>query len=269
MTIVLLKSGNNDTYRAQLEAASYQPIFLPVLGHQLSNQDALREILTSGSYTGVIFTSQRAVEAWGQAVKGCSRQEWDRIPSYVVGAATRQALLDLQSDMVPSGDLVLGGEETGRAELLGQYMVKKLEGRESVEKLLYLVGDKRRDILSVMLAKAGLVVQEVTVYETTMADGFPRQLETILKSKAGGNIWIVFFSPSGAQYTIPTLQSCVGAEDGHLDEVLHRQNIRLAAIGPTTAEYLQQTVSLSVAAECQYPTAESLTLALRHADQLV
>ena len=81
--IILLKTQSvDDAYDELIRSLKgYNPIFVPVLQYTRVNEDALREILTSGrigsgkphggedGYGGLIITSQRAVEALGDALK--------------------------------------------------------------------------------------------------------------------------------------------------------------------------------------------------------
>ncbi|EXJ94648.1 hypothetical protein A1O1_03044 [Capronia coronata CBS 617.96] len=60
---------------------SFEPQFVPVLEHRPNREslDVLKQALEEGSlgqkYGGMIFTSQRAVEAWAEVVKSTERQE--------------------------------------------------------------------------------------------------------------------------------------------------------------------------------------------------
>lgn len=267
MSVLLLKSETTEKYKEALQAASYDAYYLPILGHQLVDQARLQAIVKQGGYSGVIFTSQRGVQAWKEATKVASNPVWTKMPFYVVGPATRDALLDLPQGPVPPPELIIGGEETGRAEKLGKLMVERL-AKSSGGNLLYLVGDKRRDVLSGILSDAGIDVEEVLVYETSMAAQFPSQLDIHLSRCLTTPIWIVFFSPSGASYALPHMIAHLSKKYGQLPvaELLEKAKIRLASIGPISADYLQAEHGLHTQAICNQPTPESLILALQQAD---
>lgn len=77
------KSTPNDGYEEQFSAVkegrSFEPVFVPVLEHQFLNEglDVVRKLLQckqihrneGAKYGGLIFTSQRAVEAFAKLVK--------------------------------------------------------------------------------------------------------------------------------------------------------------------------------------------------------
>lgn len=83
--VLLLKTKSmpNDGYEEQFDAAKegqqYQPIFVPVLEHQLLEEglSVVRDVLRNkdigrqagAKYGGMIFTSQRAVEAFAKLVE--------------------------------------------------------------------------------------------------------------------------------------------------------------------------------------------------------
>jgi len=75
---------------------SFLPHFIPVLEHRpnTKNLRTLEQLLKSGTlgdkYGGMIFTSQRAVEAWADVVKGveqdiANRVKQNAIPGPVTG----------------------------------------------------------------------------------------------------------------------------------------------------------------------------------------
>jgi uroporphyrinogen-III synthase len=100
-TIILLKSQSTpeDKYAALFADRGYRPVFHPVLDHHFhaQNLSTVRSLVTSGQllpgptrrYGGLIFTSQRAVEAFGSVLasldngtpSGRSRYENDMKPA--------------------------------------------------------------------------------------------------------------------------------------------------------------------------------------------
>ena len=92
-------SEDGDPYGIALREAGYEAIYLPVLAHRLTNIPELRRIIESGAssqYSGLVFTSQRAVEAWKEAWTGVADPEslddpgHTTLPFYTVGPATAQ-----------------------------------------------------------------------------------------------------------------------------------------------------------------------------------
>ena len=99
--------------------------------------------------------------------------------------------------------------------------------------LLFLVGDKRRDIIPRRLAEESIALEELIVYETTVAETFDEELDSVMKdTTTDGEIeWIVFFSPSGAEVALDKMKRL-------------GRKIKVATIGPTTEEYLRKEWSV-------------------------
>lgn len=150
---------------------------LPVLYTTFDNLDRLVDILSTNAngYDGVIMTSARSADAWAAAAASLSLDPPSSdastpVPSlppfFVVGQATRSALYDRTpaGRHRPEKNGILGAEETGTGEALGRYILRYFaEGGNTTEeeggmersrtrRLLYLTGDKNRDILPSILS---------------------------------------------------------------------------------------------------------------------
>ncbi|KAF7190897.1 Uroporphyrinogen-III synthase [Pseudocercospora fuligena] len=278
------KSSPSDTYEEHfntLENGIFKPISVPVLEH-LFRDDALRALkrhaerfaFAGGSeatarqkatnnpakrYSGIIFTSQRAVDAFSTVIMKLDPSKkaalFDKdMPLYVVGPATAKgvAALGLPCEIL--------GEETGNGEALAQFILKHqyslskevtaLNGRKLP--LLFLVGEQRRDIIPKTLQDKDLPptqqipVTEVIVYETGEMTTFEEDFSDLLseaKVKKVKEQWVVVFSPQGCEAMLSAL--------GWLDEKSGKYSsgrreimsgpvaTRIATIGPTTRDFLQ------------------------------
>lgn len=260
--------GQRDSYEVALEIAGYAAHFLPVLSHKLVNLDKIARVLTAkdqesfgasqdlqgrsasiSAFAGVIFTSQRAVEAWAEAGKVALQGNvtlqtaWQSIPFYAVGPATASALLRLDSRLRPPSSLVLGANETGNAIRLASFIASHLSSK-SAAPLLYLSGDKRKDTLESLLKEQGVRLHEIQAYETFQSPTFEEDYRRV--QLKGPFEWSVFFSPSGAKMLLPLLE--------------RESNVipspQIAAIGPTTRDYLlSQNMKVAAMAECPNPDA--------------
>ncbi|OAR01305.1 hypothetical protein LLEC1_02712 [Akanthomyces lecanii] len=141
--VLLLKTQSTpgDSYHDKLTAARLPngrrltPIFVPVMLHRFDDDgiDTLRNLLRDqkisnqpdAAFGGLIFTSQRAVEAFTHVVnseKATQAYEWPHlqdIPIYSVGPATTRALSAVSQE--PS--LQVFGEHTGNGEALAHYIL--------------------------------------------------------------------------------------------------------------------------------------------------
>jgi len=260
-------SEDGDPYGIALREAGYEAIYLPVLAHRLTNIPELRRIIESGAsshYSGLVFTSQRAVEAWKEAWTGVADPEslndpgCTTLPFYTVGPATAAALQRLPGHAVPSLHLILGAQEAGNAIALADFVSARHrqwlpEASSSlVRPLLYLVGDKTKDTLSNQLGKASIPLEELQVYETYPSPQLEQDIQRICHASRPAFDWIVLFSPSGAKLVLPHFSK----------ESLPK----LAAIGPTTRDYLVHTARVSCDAMADAPNPASLVKALQAAD---
>ena len=236
------------------------PVFVPVLVHQRVNESQLRSILENepqDHYTALIVTSQRAVEAIDDAMKVLSGipalqtiqltlDEQLRLlramTVYTVGPATALAITKLHFSTIVGADT---GNGTALANLITQtyrrdqafFLSAHTSSHPSSEMeslaiprlpLLFLVGDKRRDIIPKRLAEESIALEELTVYETTVAETFDEELDRVMNDTTDGDIeWIVFFSPSGAEVALEKMKKL-------------ERKIKVATIGPTTEEYLRK-----------------------------
>jgi uroporphyrinogen-III synthase len=296
--ILLLKtkSAPTDTYEelfTTLDNHRYAPVFVPVLEHRFK-RDALdqvrKNIIDRGfvpkakqglaTYGALIFTSQRAVEAFSQIVEELRREGRDAIddllpeslPLYVVGPATARGLrsLNLHCPIL--------GEQTGNGEALAAYM---LEHYNSIlpgagkPPILFLVGDKRRDIIPKTMQATDLgterrcKVDELVIYETGEMQSFKEEFTTIWRKnlESGCELqWIVVFSPTGCQAMLESLD-LLDEKTGRAKPSHSRTNIHIATIGPTTRDYLKDEFGFSPDVCASKPSPEGIAEGIRASNQ--
>jgi uroporphyrinogen-III synthase len=160
---------------------------------------------------------------------------------YTVGPATALAITKLHFSTIV-------GADTGNGGVLANLIVQSFRRDHSLAKdystsseestenhyplpqlpLLFLVGDKRRDIIPKRLAAENIALEELVVYETAVASTFDEELDGVLADTTDGDIeWIVFFSPAGAEVALEKMKRL-------------GRRIKVATIGPTTEEYLRK-----------------------------
>ncbi|KAI0052476.1 tetrapyrrole biosynthesis uroporphyrinogen III synthase [Auriscalpium vulgare] len=283
--VLLLRapSDPSDPYATTLRAAQFEPVSIPVLETVLVSGDTLARRIAEGpkGMRAVIITSARAAEAWGEAVgRLCEGDvqsaDWTKIPFYTVGPATATVLSELSSSHSPSllhlFPIDIRGAQTGNASALAKFIVQE-QGDPSNDPhthVFYLIGDKNRDTLPRILHDGGLRVDELQVYATRGARSFPDDLEKALQKHAEvtperrAPWWIVFFAPSAAAYVLPYLQAHFCLRPPQLIDAQGetRRNARVAAIGPTTADFIRSEMSINVDVVAETPNAEGLVRAL-------
>ncbi|KAF2711631.1 tetrapyrrole biosynthesis, uroporphyrinogen III synthase [Pleomassaria siparia CBS 279.74] len=265
-----------------LDDSQYNPVFVPVLEHRFK-QDTLDQvrldiinasfISTPGrpaKYGAMIFTSQRAVEAVTQVVEDIRSEGVhlldhllpESVPFYVVGPATARGLraMHLHCPIL--------GEETGNGEALSLFILEhynSLHQASPKPHLLFLVGDKRRDIIPKTLQSTELDpkrrsrVDEVVIYETGEMQSFKANFMSILQKNKAREVstqWLVVFSPTGCKAMLESLDLLDNA--GRLKSNADRGNIFVATIGPTTRDFLIEEFGFSPDVCASTPSAEGI-----------
>jgi len=261
-----LPADGYEEYFSTVENGLFNPIFVPVLEHQFRKESLdwldsttakggfslCSKATTTDSFGGIIFTSQRGVEAFTQTVHNLSEDERTRLLSpdfvlYAVGPATAKGLRSLNLSCP------ILGEETGNGEALAAFMLedynKRHDSRDEKLPLLFLVGEQRRDIIPKTLQSLELPgdrrikVVETTVYETGEMQSFRSNFEDILTSNTQSGMteqWVVVFSPTGCKAMLECL-GWLNKESGQYNAQLAAsrwKDTRIATIGPTTRDYL-------------------------------
>ncbi|OZJ05554.1 hypothetical protein BZG36_01690 [Bifiguratus adelaidae] len=232
----------NDEYEREAAHQGYVTTFVPVLEHALVNIEELKVGLRApAKYASLILTSQRSAEALAEAFNddkenNAWKEEWREKVTYVIGNATAKAAQTL--------GLKTTGSTAGKAACLAPIIIEQYSRTEPLLPLLFLVGDKRLDVLPQMLNGANIPFQEIVTYETRPHRHFSQLLQSALSSTPD---WIVFFSPSGFDVALPILSTYTHA-------------YKVATIGPTTAQRLKHDTEVhAVAAK---PDAASLVRAI-------
>ncbi len=244
--VLLLRSGDTAAdnppgqgaacpWEAALQAAGFEVATRPPLDFEYEAPETLRRLANRlEPCAGWIFTSSRAVAAFGKAVaaNAAQRNAWSAKKVFAVGPRTAAALRSLGYE--PEG------EASGSAEQLARHILQQAVGGP----LLFLCGDRRRDTLPAILREGGIATEEIVVYRTRL-----RTLRAWPGHKKPD--WVVFFSPSGFE---ALLQS----------PGLSLKGLAIAAIGSATAEAVRAQGFL-VRAVAEEPAPEALAQALRKA----
>ncbi|XP_046383555.1 uroporphyrinogen-III synthase-like isoform X2 [Ischnura elegans] len=225
--------GRPDAYEREFQEAGIDVTIIPPIDFTFCNLDVLFEKLNDpGSYSGIIFTSPRAVKGVALSLgdQGTLNPGWKTCSIFVVGESTSRCLLDhlgLESE----------GKESGNAKELGEEIAK----REFSKPLLFPCGNLKTDTLPQFLMGKNIYVEEVMVYETCQHPLLEENLNGVLKEVPD---FIIFFSPSGVKYTVPMMKSSQYSLD----------KVKLISIGPsTTAALLDHGINVWATAKKPNP----------------
>ncbi|KAK4156427.1 tetrapyrrole biosynthesis, uroporphyrinogen III synthase [Chaetomidium leptoderma] len=276
--VLLLKTKSvpgdayEELFSSPPEGPKFEPEFVPVLEHQFdeNGMSKVRSVLQNRSistaegsaYGGLIFTSQRAVEAFTRLVEERRGEEgWPHlqdVPVYSVGPATTRALKAVPQ--VPQ--LQVFGEHTGIGDKLAPFILEHYgnwyKDRETKPPLLFLVGEKRRDIIPKVLTAAGWRVDEVVIYGTGELKPFKEDLRRRLEDTADRPTrWVVVFSPSGCD-TMLSAMHLLDESTGRAKPKRPDRNILIATIGPTTRDHLMHKFGYEPEVCAVQPTPEGV-----------
>lgn len=278
-----------DEYFSNFDECRYEPVFVPVLEHRFKEdaldhvrQDIINRAFLSKSahgsskYGAIIFTSQRAVEAFTQVV--CSiRAEGSHVldellpqslPLYVVGPATARGLRALGL-----GCQILG-EETGNGDALSAFILNHYNSihQDAINPpILFLVGEKRRDIIPKALQSDDLApekrskVDELVIYETGEMLSFKSNFTSLWqRNRDNGKTrqWVVVFSPTGCKAMLESL-GILDDDTGKIKSTSSRHDILIATIGPTTRDYLITEFGFSPDVCAEKPSPEGIAEGIR------
>ncbi|KAL1914391.1 uncharacterized protein VTP21DRAFT_8909 [Calcarisporiella thermophila] len=224
-TALLLRDPRpNDPYAHFLTQYGYDPHFAPVMQTVFYHgpiRQKFHQRPEEWGLGGVVITSQRGVDAlkevWN-AMDEDLKNAWRSLPLFAVGPSTAAASQKLLS--WPAQSSHAGNAEQLSSHIISYFSVSRTS-RSSPTLLLFLCGDKRRDVLPTRLRDAGLHLEELCVYETRPA---PLNLGAFSPPD-----WLLFFSPSGVDYSLASLKDHFGPE--------WWQRCKIATIGPTTAAH--------------------------------
>ncbi|BFZ55343.1 hypothetical protein PYCC9005_002383 [Savitreella phatthalungensis] len=246
-SVILLKTKSTpkDPYESEFMSRGYKPYFVPVLSHAMVNLADLQQRLSAiDQYSGLIVTSQRSVEAVADMIAALTTSQKTALlqkPVYTVGPATHAAISRI-------GFSDIRGSESGNGDALATFILRERPENE-IRPFFFIVGDKRRDIITKRMAAAGIPLEELVVYETVTASTFISDFQSATMDAGNSIEWLVFFSPAGA--------------DVALEFVKRSGNrTRIATIGPTTYDYLVNTWSITPQVVSPKPEPVSLVTAL-------
>jgi len=236
-SVVLFRSRDEpDPYEEALREAGFACSSIPVLRFEFVHEEELRHALEHPrNHGGLIVTSPRAVEAMAKAMTWLPTENvsWHARPVFVVGPSTASELRQIGFEPI--------GEESGSAAVLAQTILH----HQFEKPLLYLCGSRRRDELPTCLRENNIDFIELCVYRSM-------ERADLALSSQPVPYWVVFFSPSGVE----AVQRDAGWD---------LRDVRVAAIGSTTADALRST-GVEVHAIASEPTPEAVAHAVATSD---
>lgn len=142
-------------------------------------------------------------------------------------------------------------------------------------KVLFLTGERRRDVVPRVLRDGGVEVEEVVVYGTQVDDGFEAEFGRVVRAtEESGLRWVVVFSGQGAKEMLKGLgwlhdgikgeSGKVKERDGCGGKDGSRRRTFVASIGRTTANYLETELGFKVDVCAEKPTPDALKEGIDH-----
>ena len=141
------------------------------------------------------------------------------------------------------------GQASSNSERLANHIIAEIESFE--KPLLFPCGNLRKDDLPSLLAAKDRDFRALTCYETSADPKLQSNLQSAF-AETGNPSFIVFFSPSGVEYTAPLLEK-IGVD-------VHA--VKFIALGPSTNAGLVKA-NLHVSGVCPSPSPESVVHAIK------
>lgn len=246
--VIVFKSESSqgkDPYEKALLEARFEPYVLPVIQFKFSNLDVLVTKLQEPSkYCGIIFTSERCVEAVELAL-GSDRKtvmsDWGKLRVLCAGPATQTRVLKGLGIEAHLG-------EKHRAE--GIVDVLKQAGNFD-RPFLYPCGElaSAKDTLRSSLLEINIHCDAVVTYSTLTNPALESTLDTLFQN-ADWPKFLVFFSPSGFKSVLEIVKKLP-------DMDVQFKTLNFVAIGPTTATAIKE-LGYDVWAEAAFPNPHCL-----------
>ncbi|KAM7073188.1 uroporphyrinogen-III synthase isoform 1-T1 [Molossus nigricans] len=233
MKVLLLKDAKEDEdgqdpYIRELGLYGLEATLIPVLSFNFLSLPSFSEKLSRPEgYGGLIFTSPRAVEAVELCLEGGDKAEvWKRSLREKWNAKSVYVVGHATASLVNKIGLDTEGENCGNGEKLAEYICSRIP------------------------------MESITVYQKVPHPGIQVNLNSYY-SKQGVPDSIAFFSPSGLTHSLQYIRDLSGN---------HIQQIKFAAIGPTTARALAAQ-GLPVSCTAESPSPRALAAGIRRALQ--
>lgn len=239
--ILFLKNKTTpvDPYEEFFTKKGFQTAFVPLLEHTSVDREGTKDFLASDTFLDVdlfIVTSHRAVEmlrACLELLEPENRKKVLKKRAYTVGPATDKVLKKMGFTDVR------GGADAGNGHRLADIV---LQNEKAAANVVFFTGEVRKDIIPKKLLAHGIDLREKVIYKTVVRSDV---VEVFERHMLDSDSYIVFFSPQGTE---------------HIVEYVAQNRVRVAAIGPTTEEYLMGKSIRSVVA--RQPDAEALWRAI-------
>lgn len=241
------------------EDDSYQRVFLdhgkrvlkiPVLSFKFINLSVLYERLShNDSYSGIIFTSQRAVKSVKEALKNDLGSELiGQIRQKLLFSVGVQTSKCLKTELFLEDSIGSKISELGSGESLARYIVKNHSHElKNDKKLLFPCSSIARDVMSKILAENSIQIERIECYETCSDPNLMENLRKLLDQHGDKTLYFVLFSPSGCEKVIDTIKRLQFSID----------SVKLIAIGKTTRDSIEKQ-GLSAFCTSEKPTPEAL-----------
>lgn len=242
--VVLFKSeaDGRDKFAKLLEENDFDVRTITCIDFQFKDSELLLEKLRNADrYEGIIFTSQRAVQAVHKAVaQHEALTGWIGKSNYSVGESTSELARNLVY-------LETKGQQTGNAKELATFIIS-IHRDKATKPFLFPSGNLKQDILETDLKAEAINVECVETYETVQHPKLDESIESLKTAKID---FLVYFSPSGVKFTMPIL----------IKHEINLDDLKIVALGPSTKKSLEEN-DLRCHRVCKNPSPESLLEAL-------
>lgn len=226
MNVLLLRQeeGPNDKYHTRFHDNTKinNVSSIPVLAFEFCSLDKVRCFIDNiENYSGLIFTSKRAISAFQNTITDeelCKIRNLDGFRTYVVGRTSEDCLKQLGLSSV--------GADTGNAQELAGLIIN--EQSTATKPLMFLCGNLARETIPLRLTERSIPNECISCYKTVPDEKFEEALSSYLKKHYPDVI--VFFSPSGAEFYLNKMKTLLPCFE----------KIKILCIGDYTREAVEK-----------------------------
>jgi len=248
MNVLLLRQEEeeSDKYHLRFQDSLIGNVTsVPVLGFEYCNWDKIVDFVdTIDQYSGLIFTSRRAVTTFEKAVEPSDIEKIRQMADftlYVVGRTTENCLKQLGLESV--------GSETGNAKELSDLVINQQENTE--KPLMFLCGNLARETIPKRLTEKKIPNESISCYKTIPDTQFEKNLKNYLIAFTPDVV--TFYSPSGAEFHMSSLIKLINGLG---------ESVKVTCIGEYTAQAVRK-LGINVSAVAEKPNPDSLFEAIK------
>ncbi|KAM9978274.1 hypothetical protein ACTFIY_012025 [Dictyostelium cf. discoideum] len=275
----------DDPYYQNFKNDKYNTEFIKVLviDYQYDNLKLLYDPNGNSDieYFGIIFTSSNSIKSIDSFLSSFEKENiinnnnresqnfFNNILKfkhiYIIGETSCNLFKKVFGKWISQNLIVVESNATDLAKRITLDYNNEFKENNNNKALLYFCGNQRREELPLYLKNNNIQLKELVTYQSQTSDDSINDILNLIKRVLQSNkmeiYWLVFFSPSGVDFVLETIDNQSSALSLSRTSIFNNNKIKVAAIGKTTENCLK-THNIKVDIVSPFPNAESLFSAI-------